>query len=140
MLITTPPLIGVAPPARPVPAPRGTIIGGFGPYPQPAATAEWLGKLPRKGARRVERLARRVRAGELERDEAAGMLAGAFAAGEVLQAAQAALAALLRYEVERIAELARDEAFLRAQQGEQAQRQQARNENALRVLMLMTLH
>lgn len=121
-------------------APLGTIIGGFGPYPQPAATPEWLETLPRKAVRKVERLARRVRAGEVEQDEAAGMLAGAFAAGDVLQAAQGALAALLMFHVERIAELARNEAFLRAQREEQAKRQQARNDNALRVLMLMTLH
>lgn len=122
-------------------AARGTIIGGFGPYPQPSATPEWLGALGKREARKVERIARKVRAGALERAEADEVLAGAIAAGDALRAAQAALDALLRYEADRIAELIRDEAFRRAMQEEQAQLMLARrNENALRVLMLMTLH
>lgn len=119
---------------------RGTIIGGFGAYPQPAATPEWLGTLSRKASRRVERLAQRVRAGALERDDAAAQLAGAMSAGDALRAAQDALDALLMFHVERIAELARNEAFLRAQQVEQARQRRQRNDNALRMLLLMSLH
>lgn len=111
--------------------------GGFN-YPQPSSTAEWLGKIPAKAARQIERVARNVRRGKYDEVEARSQLLRRLELENLAhrQAYDEALASLIRYEIERVAQLAENEQFLLAQ----IEMRRRRNDNAARLLLLMTLH